>query len=242
MKPDPIAFIAQEVFANWDRDLLNSWVEAARAQHVWREVEPFTPHHFANDTKIWDAEHGDWTIRLFDSSISDVPGQIPGSRHQVFSMMNKKEPLSLALDVPPFDILARLFYNEVRPGLATVPMSPEVLEQVALARAASMEEARRRRVGWLQNLIGSVRTNSAELLMPDDRNRVQIWKRQKRVKLLQGEMSSDQRIAFFALGYAVEEQGEEDEIVLCRLIAIAHGEGLIGWCRLWARLCGENSK
>jgi hypothetical protein len=93
---DPIpTFAMQLIVSGQNAELVNGLCAVLRNPIAW---QPRSPEPMPQDTRMWEANVGDWQLVLVDFDISTQPKRKPGDRGQNVTMSNKKSGLIVMSD------------------------------------------------------------------------------------------------------------------------------------------------
>jgi len=93
---DPIpTFAVQAIINGCDATVINDLARVLREPMSWQSG---SPEPMPKNTRMWEANVGDWQLVLVDFDISEQEGRKPGDRGQNVSMSNKKADLILMSD------------------------------------------------------------------------------------------------------------------------------------------------
>jgi hypothetical protein len=225
---DPIAAIVKNMtVAGYRPEIIMAWEHAARARHDWKEAKraPDKP----DTARVWEANYQGWHLVLADFPVDDQPGFSPGDRGQNLAMSHREWGLVMMSDGAAWHELAALLHRQVLDfiGAGQVPIGGEALEeQIAQAQLAKGDldlrnpAQLRQAVLWTQDLIARLPKDPHDWQVPREGTVVRIWREQKRVEVLKGPIAMPARVAFYACGFAVQEEGiPEHDLMMCRLWA-----------------------
>lgn len=224
--PDPIAVLGMQlILKGFEPAAINEMCGALRTKLTWKEHVPDETIRVPS-IRTYEARFGDWHFVLADFDISEQQGRVPGERGQNIAIANAKRGWSFMSDDAIHHDIGRLLIKQVDTTsddlLGSGTLRPSTEAEKAAARRRLAEGNLDLRNPHDMRLAVEWQTANIERLNEGgiwgtSWGGMQIFKSRKVVKLLEGRMLTPVRIAFYAMGWTVEEaEIDQNEIAVCK--------------------------
>lgn len=225
--PDPVIPVESRMrLQGQPKAMVDSFAAALRSDLDWKDKAG------ADKVQIWEATAAGWHLMLFGFSIADQPGRQPGDMGYNLSMRSQEHNIVLMSDGAEWHDIA-IWLNQRREeklkdflGSGRVPTKAEIRKLIAQRQLRQGEldlrdpDQLKLAVHWTRDLIGSLKSDPCGWGIPRDGSTFMIWRKQKRIRIIQGPLTMPTRICFYALGYAIEnDTASEHDAMMCRLWA-----------------------
>lgn len=233
MPSDPIAIFGMGmILKGVAPDAVNDLCSKLRQPLPWTEVSMDSEADkkaASLGMKAWEARSGSWRLVVADFPIDDQRGRRPGDRGQTVAISNLEIGLCIGGDEISLQLLAKWLYEQITKdfvGSGSMPTKNQIKKMLAQHKFKAGEldlrdpEQLRVAVKWQEGLIANFASDVGEWGIPRNGSKFRICRSKRHVEVIAGTMAMPVRIAFFAMGYTVAEQGVSDhDIEMCHLWA-----------------------
>lgn len=225
MPVDPVGHLETTMRRNGAQpELIASVGQALRSNIIWKAAGTLSEPGI----QVWEATVGEWLVKLFAYPLVARDHSQTGVNGYSFSMV--RPGLVLLSDSPDWAAVAEWLnhrrINQEFLGSGRVPTASDIRSIIAhhKLKMGNLDlrepEQLKLAVNWVRDLIAARDTDPCGWCVPRTGAEYGIWKAEKRIRIMKGQLDMPTRICFYALGYTVEnDEVTEHDAMMCRLWA-----------------------